>query len=114
LQKLHARILLEQGSYAQALAVLEGATLENMDAEHLALRASLQQRTGAHGEAVGSYDRLLAQHGAAAPWLVGRAISLEALGQGDNARTTYQQALRISEIDARLKRYASDRLKALN
>ncbi len=114
LQKLHARILLEQGSYAQALAVLDEAPLEAMDAEHLALRASLQQRTGAHGQAVSSYDRLLAQHGEEAPWLVGRAISLEALGQGDNARTTYRQALRISEIDATLKSYASDRLKALN
>ena len=114
LQKLQARILLEQGSYGQALAVLDDAPLETMDAEHLALRASLQQRTGAHEQAVSSYERLLAQHGEEASWLVGRAISLEALGQGDNARTTYQQALRISEIDARLKAYASDRLKALN
>ncbi len=114
LQKLHARILLEQGAYGEALQVLTVAEVESMDAEHLALLASLQQRTGAHGQAVSSYDRLLLQHGEAAPWLVGRAISLEAMGQGDDARATYRQALRSSEIDARLRGYASDRLQALN
>ena len=114
LQKLLARILLEQGFNAQALAVLDETQMAVMDVEHLALRASLQQRTGAHAAAVASYDQLLSQHGAMASWLVGRAISLEALGRGEDARATYQQALRISEIDATLKNYANERLRVLN
>jgi MSHA biogenesis protein MshN len=112
--RLLARILLEQGMEAQAIATLEGARgAVGADADYLSLLAALYQRAGRHTEAATTYRETIALRTQDARAWLGLGISLEATQHAD-AASAYTRALQLGGLDANLMRYASQRLAALN
>lgn len=113
LARLLARVYIDQGAEAKALAILEGASPEHSDdAEFSALLGLLYQRAGRHREAVEAYERAL-RHGDDARLWLGLAISLEGAEQPAAAREAYGRA-RERGLDPLLARYAAQRLAALD
>lgn len=113
LTKLFARVLMAQDRHPQALQMLNQFS-RSEDSELLAMRASLEQRTGNHQVALELYDRLLQKQSENPQWLVGKAVSLEAMNRNEEALQIYRRAARSATIDARLKQYAQTRIDALN
>lgn len=113
--KLQARLLMANNAHDKALALLDRLKNENRDdQEYLSLLASLNQQQGEHVNAVNQYRDLLKMDPTQANWWIGQAISLEALGLQRDALQAYLQARRVPQIDARLKQYTEERIRALN
>ncbi len=106
-----ARIYLEQGSEAQAIATLEGVRGAG-SADYFSLLAALYQRAGQHADAVKAYrDTVTLRAQDARAWL-GLGISLDALQDTGAAAEAYSRALALGSLDAKLAQYAQQRLAA--
>jgi MSHA biogenesis protein MshN len=113
LAKLHARILMERGDIAGAIAVLEPALPKaQADADYLALLAATLSRAQRHDEAAQAYERLLRLRPDVGPWWMGLALSLEALGNTAQALSAYEQARRY-RLDPKVAAYVDGRIQAL-
>lgn len=114
LSYLLARIRVEAGDAAGALALLQGN--EALSAEGFALRAGLLVRQGRHAEALPSYEAALRRNpDNAATWL-GLAVALEAQGQAAPARQAYARAREAGALrgglSAELQTYIAQKLSA--
>jgi tetratricopeptide (TPR) repeat protein len=75
-------------------------------AEHLAFVAALEQRLGAHDEAVAAYRGALEREPARGAWWVGLGISLAARGEAGEAALAFTRALGDRGLSQRLRDYA--------
>jgi Flp pilus assembly protein TadD len=115
LRKKYARQLMATGHLAAALNLLlsdqQPAFAE--DLEYFALLAALQQESGQHGAAAGTYRQLLSYRPQEALWWFGLAISYDQAGAGRDAKEAYRQAIALPGLRADLLEYAAGRLQTL-
>lgn len=111
--RMLARVYIDQGAEAKALAVMESVSPEaSDDADFSALLGLLYQRAGRHTDAVRAYEQALRlRPGDGRVWL-GLAISFEATEQPDAAKEAYQRA-QDRGLQPLLARYVEQRLAAL-
>lgn len=109
-----ARVQLEKGNAAQALATLESHLAQGeRDADYRAFLAALLVRQGRHAEAVGHYQATLAlDPSRAAAWL-GLGLSLEALGRKPEAAAALERARSLPGLSSELKAFIAQRLAQL-
>ena len=79
----------------------------------LALSAQGQQRAGDHNSAVQLYKKLIPLEPSDGRWRAGLAISLESLGDTDNAKKLYNIALGMNNLPFSLMRFTQQRLEKL-
>jgi MSHA biogenesis protein MshN len=109
-----ARVYIDHGAEAKALAVMESVGPEGSDdAEFSSLLALLYQRAGRHADAVKIYERSIQLRPNDARTWLGYAISFEGTERWDAARNAYQRAKESGGLTPRLMRYADQRLAAL-
>lgn len=108
-----ARILAEQRDYGGALEVMDRAGSVARNADFLALRGAVLQRTQRHAEAIDAYEASV--RGAPQPgttW-VGYGISLEAVGKRSDAAQAYRRSLEAGGLSREVREYAEARIRAL-
>jgi Flp pilus assembly protein TadD len=109
-----ARILIERKDLAGALAVLDGSVAAGGSGpEFNVLRGTVLQRLGRHGEAASAYRAALERQSANPQAWVGLGISLEALHQRAEAADAFRRALAAGPLNAEVKSYAEQRVRAL-
>lgn len=109
-----ARILIERKDLPGALAVLDGAATAAADfPEYHVLRATILQRLGRNAEAAQAYRAALSRQPAIPQAWVGLGISLEALQQRSEAAEAFRQALASGPVNAEVKAFAEQRIRAL-
>lgn len=112
--RLLARVYVDHGAEAKALAVMESAAPQGSDdPEFSALLGLLYQRAGRHADAVQVYKRALTLRPNDARTWLGFAISLEGSGQRDAARRAYQRAKESGGLTPTLLQYADQRVASL-
>ena len=113
--KLYARSLMQLKRDAQAITVLsENKPALAQDPEHYALLAALYQRQQNHEAAAHTYSDILKLNPAMGIWWVGMGISLEAMGEHQQALEAYQQARKTGTLNGDVARYTDNRLLALD
>lgn len=109
-----ARLELEQGDSAAALAYLEsGLASASADPGYHAFYAALLQRAQRHGDAVNEYVVALRSDPTMPNWLVGVAISLQAVGRTPEAVDALQRAMDSGRLSPPLRSYVEERLDQL-
>src|SRR5690606_25018091 len=110
----YARILLQDGEAESALGILGRAAppLES-DPDYYALMAAALQQQGRHAQSAEIYNRLLRMDAAKGAWWAGFGVSLDALGRAREAVAAFRRAQRDSPVPAALRRYAAERIAAL-
>ena len=109
-----ARILIERKDLAGALAVLDGSAAAGSGVpEFNVLRGTVLQRLGRHGEAASAYRAALERQAANPQAWVGLGISLEALHRRAEAADAFRRALAAGPLNAEVKSYAEQRVRAL-
>lgn len=112
---LLSRIDLAQGQAESAIAKLEQYTPENkLFRAYYGLLAALYQRTDRHLDAANHYRQLLQRDREQPDYWLGLGISLDALGQRQQALQAFQFANRFSQINPRVKSYIRQRIQALS
>jgi MSHA biogenesis protein MshN len=109
-----AQLQAELGNLSGALQTLAGVPLARRNGGYEALHAGLSQRVGDHMTAIAAYRRALAQPQPDPVWWVGLGVSLEAAGEPADARSAYTRAAADAKLPADIRRYASERLAALD
>lgn len=113
-KKIKARLLMQDGEAAQALALLRNVPPSVVaDTEYHELLATLYQQSNYHQQAIAAYQELLRTDRNQGRWWTGLGISLEAQNQGADARASYQAALQSPNLDANLRRFVQDRIANL-
>jgi MSHA biogenesis protein MshN len=109
-----ARLELEQGDTNAAMTHLEsGLPSAGNDPAYHGFYAALLQRAQRHADAVGHYVIALRTDPAMPNWLVGIAISLQAVGRQSEAADALQRALDSGRLSAALRSYVEERLDQL-
>jgi len=110
-----ARLQWDAGQQKLARATLERnlAYAQNDPAYH-SLYATIVQAAGVHDQAIKHYAVALQSDPDSALWLVGMAISLEALGQRASARQAYERAIATNRLPAGLLGFVEQRLAGGN
>ena len=111
---LLARLQVEGGDRAGALATLDGALpyAKNQPDYH-AFVGTLLQMQGRHKEAIAHYDIAVRLSPASGRWLTGLAISLEEEKQLPEAREAYQRALATNTLAPDLRAFVERKLVQL-
>lgn len=109
-----ARVQVERGAYAQAIATLEKylPNAEN-NADFRAFYAALLQRQKRHKEAIEQYQIALRQTPNNGVWMMGCGISLQGEQRNDDAKQMYQRALDSNTLNAELQAFVRQKLKEL-
>ena len=114
-RKLYARSLMQLKRDQQAIEVLSSHKPPvAQDPEHYAILAALYQRQGNHGAATRTYSEMLKVRPQMGIWWVGMGISLEAMGEQQQAVAAYQQARKSGSLNGDVARYTDNRLLALD
>jgi MSHA biogenesis protein MshN len=109
-----ARLQLEQGDGTTALATLErGLPAAAQDAQYHAFYAALLQRAGRHEDAVKHYLVALPTDPTMPSWLVGIAISLQALGKDQDAGAAYARARDGGRLTEPMLAFVQQRIEQL-
>ena len=112
--KLYARILTEQDAVPTAIHILEQSKPRMAaDPEYHALIAALHQRQRNHAEAARIYNGLVKLRSNVGLWWIGLGVSLEALGNTNEAMLAYQHARERTGLSRELQNYTDSRLAAL-
>ena len=111
---LLARLQVEGGDRAGALATLDGALpyAKNQPDYH-AFVGTLLQMQGRHKEAIAHYDIAVRLSPASGRWLTGLAISLEEDKRLPEAREAYQRALATNTLAPDLRAFVDRKLAQL-
>ncbi len=108
-----ARVQVERGNVAAALATLQRNPPANENAEYHGFLAALLQRSERHKEAIDHYLAALRSNPGVGPWLLGLGISLQADGQAAKAAEAFRHARQSGSLSPELQAFAEQRLKAL-
>jgi MSHA biogenesis protein MshN len=108
-----ARIHVEQRDYPAALEVMDRVGLAARNPEFQALRGTVLQRLGRHGEALEAYDNAIRAGTPPATTWIGLGISLEAVGRRTEAAQAYRRALTAGPVAPEAREYAESRARAL-
>ena len=108
-----AYVSLEQPLQAAKVLDRDALAMQN-NSDWLGLRAAVAQQLGDHQIASAFYERALRTDPTQQRWMVGNAVSLEALGQQARAAEYYRTALASGKLDNTLMQFASVRLRALS
>jgi MSHA biogenesis protein MshN len=112
--RMLARVYVDHGAEAKALAVMESAgPAASDDGQFSALLGLLYQRAGRAAAAVKAYERAVSLAPADGRSWLGFAIALESTNQWDAAKSAYRRA-QETDLSPSLARYAEQRLAALN
>lgn len=79
----------------------------------LALGAQGEQRSGQHKSAIRLYTKLLTLESNEPKWLIGLAISLDQLGETDQALRLYQKSLISNQLESALNSFVRHRIAQL-
>jgi MSHA biogenesis protein MshN len=111
---LQARILMQGGEQSEAVQLLEQVVRGGSgNKQVITMLAVLYQQQKQHQRALELYRMLIEREpGLASNW-VGAAISLEALGNPDEALSAYRRAVGLPELAQALRAYAADRIEDL-
>jgi predicted Zn-dependent protease len=113
--QLKARILSSRGDVQGAIVTMESVAPDRTHQnDHNTTLAALYQKSGDHAKAVSGYLALIESDPEEPALWSGLAISLDALGQYKAALKSYKQALRGPMLSPELRRYAHQRVKAIN
>lgn len=113
--QLKARILSSRGETQLAIQILESVVPDQSYlVDHNTTLAALYQKSGDHAKAVSGYLALIDSDPEEPTLWSGLAISLDALGQYQAALKSYKQALRGPMLSLELRRYAHQRVRAIN
>lgn len=111
---LAARLQMENGQTAAALATLEKALeADTQGADFLAFLAALYQREKLYDKSVAAYQRALPLQPKNAVWWMGIGISLEGAGKPQEALTAYREARKSGNLPPKLMQYVEGRIGAL-
>jgi tetratricopeptide (TPR) repeat protein len=114
-KKIKARLLLQDGRSADALALLAQLPPPLLaDREYHELLATLYQQSGEHAKAIAIYQDLLRADGSEGRWWTALGISLEAQGEVERALASYQQALQQANLDVSVRQYSLNRVRSLS
>lgn len=114
LARLYARILVDQGDNAMAVAVLEKADPSiRDDPEYYALLAVLYRGVQKHAQAALVYEQILKVRPGVAAWWMGLALSQEAMNESEKALGSYQRAYRAGGLSREVSQYVQSRIAAL-
>lgn len=114
LNKLQARLWISQLKPQQAQALLQrAAPTVAQDTEYYELLATTYQQMQQPQQAARIYYQLLELNSGVPRWWIGMGYSLEQSQRYSEARNAYQSALQIPAIGASLKKYAQQRVAAL-
>ncbi len=107
-----ARVQVERGRVDQALLILQQNLSQAEDkADYQAFFAALLQREGRHKEAVNHYQIAVHLAPNSGVWLMGYAISLQAIQRIEDAKVVYQQALATKTLTPELTAFVQQKLK---
>lgn len=113
--KLYARILMDQNDNVTAISVLlRNPPSQKVDSDYHALLAALYQKNKQHHKAATLYSQLLKYRQNQGVWWLGMAISLEALGNQEQARSAYEKAKNSGNLSKGLYQYTNQRVIALS
>ena len=112
LRGLLARSQQGLGQAEAAIATLEAAPVLDRS-EALLLLAALYQQQQSHAQAEQRYRQAVELDASQGRGWAGLAISLEALGEAEQALQAWQQALARSDLPAGLRRYGRERIDTL-
>ena len=111
---LLARIMVERGDLAGALALLQKhAPAAGSSAEYHGFAAALYQRLGRHKEAIEEYQTALRLAPSAGVWWVGLAISQQAAERPRDALDSFRRAKATGSLAPDLVTFVDQRLKQL-
>jgi Flp pilus assembly protein TadD len=108
---LLARMHAEQGRLDAAFATLKSCFEHGAhDAELHGLAGAIEARREHHTQAVEHYRQALASYPANGVWLLGLGLSLDVLGQPDEARHALRRALESGTLSAKLEAFVTQKL----
>ncbi len=108
-----ARFYLEEGDAQAALNTLEKYNAIDKSAELLKIRALVNQKMGNHVSAIRDYQKVLAMVKDNNDAYLAMAISLEAVGETQNALTSYRRALDGKSLTPQQVRLIENKLSSL-
>ena len=113
--QLKARILSTRSDMTAAVQMLKSVVPgPRHHFDHSATLAAMYQKQGDHEQAVSMYLALIETHPETPSLWSGLAISLDAQGEYQAALKSYKQALGDRQLAPELRRYALERVQALN
>jgi MSHA biogenesis protein MshN len=111
---LLARLQVERKALPQALQTLEKSLpYAGQQADYHAFIAALLQRQDRHAEAISQYQAALQLSPNSGVWLMGMAISLQALKRDEEARVSYKRAIETHSLSTALQSFVEQRLADL-
>lgn len=111
---LLARLQVERGAVAEALATLEKSLpFADRQADYQAFFAALLQRQNRHNEAIAHYQIVLQLAPNNAIWLMGYGISLRAVQRNAEAKDAFKRALEAQTLSPELREFVQQKLKGL-
>lgn len=108
-----ARLQVELGDGAAALATLQRNPPVGENAEYHGFMAALLQRAERHKDAIEQYQSALRINPASGPWWLGLGVSLQADNQPAKAADAFRRARQSSTLSPELQAFAEQRLKQL-
>ncbi|MBF0381436.1 MAG: tetratricopeptide repeat protein [Magnetococcales bacterium] len=115
-----ARIYVESGQANKALVLLQGGVagrstlqLSKEEPNLAAFLAALYQRDEDHWHAIDLYENLLRRFPDKGVWQMGLAISLERVGEPEDALKAYKTALNSGDLSHRLRTFVNKRVEEL-
>lgn len=110
LNRMLARLKIEQGQDDMAIALLESPALQQqVDARSAALLGLLYQRQKRYQDSADYYRQALRLQPGQGKWWLGLAITLEALGDRQGAGKSYRLAAESPNLETALRQYARQR-----
>ena len=114
-KKVKARLLMRVGEIGEAVSLLMSRAPDMaQDSEYYDLLASAQLMSRDFSGAVISYRSLVQHDQTQGKWWFGFAAAHDQLGNSEEARQAYSQAIQYSNLSANLRRRSQERLGALS
>lgn len=107
-----ARLQVERGDLDAGVQTLSRSVeYAGNNADYSAFYAGLLQRQKKHAEAVEFFDRALRLRPNSGLWMLGMAMSLDALGRSADAQEAFRRARASGNLSAELQAYVDQRLR---